>query len=343
MGPFFSIILPVYNVAPYLYRCVQSVKDQSFQDLELILVDDGSTDGSGEICDIIAQDYPVTRVIHKPNGGLASARNAGLEIARGKYIWWVDSDDWIEADALEILHRVAQEGQPEIIKFNFYRVEEKSTPALSNAPAGWYRETEREMLLEKALLTTGKFFLSAWSCLYSGAFLREKGLRFASEREICSEDYLFNLEALLQAREVRILAEPLYYYELRAGSLSQSYKRDLPGKYALLVSRVREVFHREGLLAHWEEQICCFFAWHLVHGICIPNEYSCGAEHTLKQGRENIRSFLRSQEVRAAVKKCGRARFSRKQQAQLWAMECGLEPVFYWLYVIKPKIRKGKK
>lgn len=341
MVPFFSVILPVYNVAPYLKRCVRSVTEQSFQDYELILVDDGSTDGSGDICDELAREHPAVRVIHKPNGGLSSARNAGLEIAQGRYIWWVDSDDWIEAGALELLHQAALDGMPDMVKFNYYRVEGEAVPALSNAPAGWYREEAREQLMERALLTTGKFFLSAWSCLYSEAFLREAGLRFTSEREVCSEDYLFNLEALLLAREIRILDEPLYYYELRMGSLTQSYKKDLPGKYDHLVRRLREAFRREGLLERWEEQICCFYAWHLIHGICIPNEYRCSGEHTLSQGRKNVRRFFRSPEVRSAVAKCRWSRFSRKQQVQLWAMKLGLEPLFYWLYIIKPKIRKG--
>lgn len=343
MAPFFSIILPVYNVAPYLKRCVRSITEQSFRDYELILVDDGSTDGSGDICDDLVREHPAARVIHKSNGGLASARNAGLELARGQYIWWVDSDDWIKADALEILHRTILDGKYDIIRFNYYRIEDSMIPVLSNASAGCYTETEREQLLEKALLTTGKFFLSACFCVYRGDFLREKGLRFTSEREICSEDYLFNLEALLLAREIRILEESLYYYELRIGSLTQTYKRDLPGKYALLASRLREVFQREGLLERWEERICCFYAWHLIRGICIPNEYCCTGNHTLSQGRRNVRCFLQSPEIRSAVTKCGRFRFSRKQQVQLWAMKWGLEPLFYWLYVIKPKIRKGKR
>lgn len=343
MGPFFSIILPVYNVAPYLYRCVQSVKDQSFQDFELILVDDGSTDGSGDICDKIAEEYPAARVIHKSNGGLASARNAGLEIARGKYIWWVDSDDWIEAGALEILHQAALDGQPDMVRFNFFRVEASVTAVMSNASAGWYRGTERELLLETALLTTGKFFLSAWACLYSRAFLQEKKLRFTSEREICSEDYLFNLEALLLARKIWVLEEPLYYYELRMGSLTQSYKKDLSGKYALLVSRLRDAFRREDMLERWEEQICWFYAWHLVHGICIPNEYRCTGEHTLRQGRKNVFRMLVSSQVRSAIEKCGVNRGTGKQRLQLWAMKMGWEPLFYWLYVVKPKIREGRK
>ena len=93
-GPLASVIVPVYNVEPYLAQCVASLRGQTCPDLEILLVDDGSTDGSGLLCDGFAREDPRIRVIHKANGGLSSARNAGLDRARGTYIYFVDSDDW---------------------------------------------------------------------------------------------------------------------------------------------------------------------------------------------------------------------------------------------------------
>lgn len=98
-----SVIVPVYNVDSYLHKCVNSILHQSYNDIEIILVDDGSTDSSGKICDEYAKNYSHIVVIHKGNGGLSSARNAGLSIAKGEYLSFVDSDDWIELDYLEIL------------------------------------------------------------------------------------------------------------------------------------------------------------------------------------------------------------------------------------------------
>ena len=94
--PKISIIVPVYNVEQYLAECIESIKDQSLTDIEIILVDDGSPDNSGAICDDYARKDDRIRVIHKKNGGLSSARNAGLEVAIGEYIGFVDSDDWVE-------------------------------------------------------------------------------------------------------------------------------------------------------------------------------------------------------------------------------------------------------
>ena len=102
--PKVSVVIPVYKVEPYLRRCVDSVLAQTLSDLEIILVDDGSPDHCPEICDEYASKYENIQVLHKPNGGLASARNAGMKMAAGKYLFFLDSDDWLDADGLEKLY-----------------------------------------------------------------------------------------------------------------------------------------------------------------------------------------------------------------------------------------------
>ena len=125
MAPYFSIILPIYRVENYLLRCVQSVLNQGFTDYEMILVDDGSPDGCPAMCDRLAEEYSCIRVLHKENGGLSSARNAGMEIACGQYIWWVDSDDWMEPDGLQKLYDATAEGLPDMVKINHFLIIEK--------------------------------------------------------------------------------------------------------------------------------------------------------------------------------------------------------------------------
>ena len=109
-----SVIVPVYNVKKYINRCVDSIIHQSYKNLEIILVDDGSTDGSGFLCDNYKQVDSRIKVIHKENGGLSDARNAGLEIAVGKYVTFVDSDDWIRKDYAKLLLEAAQYGNTKI-------------------------------------------------------------------------------------------------------------------------------------------------------------------------------------------------------------------------------------
>lgn len=331
MTPYFSVILPIYNVAPYLQRCVQSVLEQSFRDFELILVDDGSTDDSPVICDQLGAQYECIRVIHKENGGLSSARNAGMALARGTYLWFVDSDDWVARDALQTLFE-ASSARPDMIKCNYVRAEGREMPFFSNVRPGVY---QKEVLLKEAMLTPGKFCLSAWSHIYRREFLEKNELAFVSERIIGSEDYLFNLQALAMAESVQVIPDQLYFYELRGGSLSQKYKKDLPERYINLYTRLREFYEHIGLLGEYEQKICRFFAWHLIRATCMTGEYAASAGHTLAEGRENVRRILRIPEVQYTAKRCDSTGLNWKKRIQLLAMRWRLESVFYRLHVKK--------
>lgn len=342
MAPYFSIILPVYNVESYLERCVSSVLSQSFSDFEILLVDDGSTDKSPALCDDLARQHSGIRVIHKENGGLSSARNGGMEAAQGQYIWFVDSDDWIEQNALEKLYRQTSGETPDMVKFDYIRVEEQSAPVHSNAAPGSYTGDDMlQRLLDRAFFSAGKFVLSACTHIYRRDFLRQNGLTFVSERLVGSEDYLFNLQALVLARSVTVIRDTLYYYERRNGSLTQQYKKDLPRRYGVLYETLTESYRKAALLEKYQGKLAAFYLWHLLRGTCIPNEYYVTKSHSLRQGRRNIRAYLAEKPVRQAYALCDKKAFSRKDRLQLWAMINGLEPVFYWLYVVKPGIKKG--
>lgn len=341
MAPFFSVIVPVYNVEAYLERCVRSVLEQDHTDFEIILVDDGSVDGSGAKCDALAAEHACIRVIHKENGGLASARNAGLEAAGGQYIWFVDSDDWIEAGALSRLHAVLRQETPDMVKFNYYRVEDKSVPMFSIAKPGIYRGNDLEELRDQAFYSAGKFVLSACTHVYSRQFLHSHSLHFVSERLVASEDYLFNLEALVQTDSVCVICDTLYYYEQRMGSLTQRYKENLPERYGVLYTCIRESYKKLGLLESYESRVSAFYLWHLLRGTCIPNEYYAVQGHTLQQGRKNIRAFFGSKLFQDAYSRLDIQQFPVKKRMLLRAMRMKAEPLFYWLYVEKPRLKKG--
>lgn len=343
MNPYFSIILPIYNVQPYLERCIQSVLTQDFSDYEMILVDDGSTDASGQICDYYAGLYDHIRVIHKENSGLSSARNAGAKAAQGAYIWWVDSDDWIEPHALDTLFRASEKQKPDVVKFNYFRVDSQKSEHRSNAQAGLYKgKKEIEELINLASYTPSQFALSAWTHIYSRSFLEANGLSFVSERIIGSEDYLFNLQVLFIAESLLTITDILYSYELREGSLSQKpYKENLPLKYTDMYHRIRAFCGEKGLLEEYEGRICRFYAWHLLHGTCISNEYHVTSKHSIQEARRNVRTFLRTADAREAILKCDCSGLPWKYRVQIWAMKHALEPLFYLLYVVKPRIKKG--
>ena len=130
--PCITVIIPVYNVEQYLERCVDSVLQQTMQNLQIILVDDGSPDRSPLICDRYTSSESRVQVIHKENGGLASARNAGLKVSEGKYIFFLDSDDWLEPDGLELLLNTAEQYQVDFVRYRAFRTGWPGLP--QNAP-----------------------------------------------------------------------------------------------------------------------------------------------------------------------------------------------------------------
>lgn len=211
-----SVIVPVYNVEKYLRRCLETVVAQSLQDIEVILVDDGSTDSSGVICDEYKKKYPdMIRVIHKENGGLGPARNSGLEIATGDYIGFVDSDDWITIDMFEKLYNYAESNRYDMVFCDMFYVDAaKSTITKSSL---YYKN-------EPCLVTTEQAFVNgvycyAWNKLYKAELIKDK--RFPN---LVFEDIPVITNVIANCSRIGYLPESLYFYERKPGTLSTSYK-----------------------------------------------------------------------------------------------------------------------
>ena len=231
-----SVVIPVYNVEEYLRRCVDSVLAQTLSDLEIILVDDGSPDQSPAICDEYAQADARIRVIHKTNGGLASARNAGMRIAQGEYLFFLDSDDWLEPDGLAKLCDVAGTYRVDFVR---YRAIRTGWPGLEeNAPCrveevrelseGLYDEARiicevYPRLLATRQLTMGAI-VSAWGSLYDRAFLRAHELWFDEDIRF-SEDLIFSAKVVRAAKRFYFVDAPgVYHYFYNPKSISKSFR-----------------------------------------------------------------------------------------------------------------------
>ena len=234
--PTVSVVIPVYNVEDYLPRCVDSVLGQTLSDLEIILVDDGSPDGSPAICDVYAQKDGRIQVIHKQNGGLASARNAGMKVATGQYLFFLDSDDWLELDGLESLVKVAREHKVDFVR---YRAIRSGWPGLEeHAPCrveevrelteGLYdrERIQREVyprLLVTPQLTMGAI-VGAWGSLYDLDFLRRNDLMFYEEVKF-SEDLVFSARVTRAAQSFYFVDTPsVYHYFYNPNSISKSFR-----------------------------------------------------------------------------------------------------------------------
>lgn len=186
-----SVVIPVYNVEKYLTQCVDSVLAQTYKNWEAILVDDGATDGSGTICDEYAARHSRIRVIHRENGGLSAARNTGLAAAKGEYIYFLDSDDYIELNALERLLETAQREQADVVFFDGYvffdQCEEDASVSEYFRNDTYMTQNGRNMLV--AQLKKGEYRTAVPLMMFRTNYLREKELTFLEG--IIHEDELF--------------------------------------------------------------------------------------------------------------------------------------------------------
>ena len=210
-GPKISVIIPIYRVEQYLCKCVESVLAQTYHNMEVILVDDGSPDGCGKICDEYAERDERVKVIHKPNGGVASARNAGLDAATGEWIGWVDSDDWTEPALFETLLRGALETSAEISVCGHWE-EYRGRREVS----GWQelRVLDTEQALGE-LLENGRMKNLLWDRIFHRTLF--VGLQFPEGRTY--EDIAVMHWLFLRAEKVACLPEVLYHYRQREGSI----------------------------------------------------------------------------------------------------------------------------
>lgn len=212
--PLISIIIPVYNTGQYLDKCMESICAQTYRNIEMILVDDGATDGSGAKCDEWAAKDARVRVVHKQNGGLSDARNAGLNVATGEYIGFVDSDDWIEPDMYKFLYDNAVELDADIVECSFwktYETKEKPARGAYGKTRVFGREEAQIMLMQDRIVRN-----YVWSKLYRRELM--EGIAFPVGKVF--EDILFTYKVYDKAEHVAFCPEPKYHYVIRGGSIT---------------------------------------------------------------------------------------------------------------------------
>ena len=227
-----SFVLPVYNVEQYLVECIDSILNQTVSAYEIILIDDGSTDGSGQICDEYAEKNDLIKVIHKKNAGLGMARNTGIENASGDYIVFIDSDDYIANDYIEYLQNELANKDLDFIKAGLIRVDDDGNQlsSLEFEDQEYSNEKIRFELIPRMIGSAPdkKDSIPMSSCFtaYRLEIIRHNNLKFKSERDVISEDIVFNIEYLSFCKKVFISSYSKYYYRVNYNSLSTSYRAD---------------------------------------------------------------------------------------------------------------------
>lgn len=209
-APLISVIVPVYKVEKYLDRCVQSIADQTYRNLEIILVDDGSPDNCGAMCDTWAEKDSRIRVIHKENGGLSDARNAGLEVATGEYISFVDSDDWLDLQFLQILYDLAIQTDADLAECDFMKT-------CGSAPMKPFTGEITVCTAEEAMvehIRNSMFKQVVWNKLY-----RREVIRVMFEKGKYHEDEFWTYQIIAGCKKLAHIDRVLYFYFQRADSI----------------------------------------------------------------------------------------------------------------------------
>ena len=212
MHPLISVIVPVYNVEPYIRRCIDSILAQSYENFEIILINDGSQDNCGKICDEYAANNSVIKVMHKENGGLSNARNAGLDIAKGEFICFVDSDDWCEKEMLQIAFDAMKKSKCDIVAYGaFYHFIQNDRVFRTIIKSS--KHEQKINSFDECLPLFVKDFLSvtAWSKLYRKKVF--ENLRF-SEGKLFEDIWIFP-KLFESGNSIFTLCKPLYHYAIR--------------------------------------------------------------------------------------------------------------------------------
>ena len=246
--PVVSIIIPIYNVESYLRCCLNSILAQTFQSWEAVLVDDGSKDTCGSICDEYATKDGRIRVIHKPNGGLTSARNAGLAMASGEWVMYLDGDDWIEPEMLELLLRKGEETGADIVMGDFlFAYPDRDVP---------YRFPDWDNSKTTSL---NRYITSVWACVCGGIHRRslyeEHQLQSPQGVTYC-EDFHLIVRLCYFARKVVNVHRPFYHYRQQEGSVMHNLNKKTERDEQWVYQDIIRFFKEQGVYKDYRKTMC---------------------------------------------------------------------------------------
>lgn len=303
--PSISVIVPVYRAESVLRTCTDSILKQSFSDFELLLIDDGSPDSSGALCDQIATEDPRVRVFHKENGGVSSARNLGMEMAKGKFLAFADSDDWLPLDALQRMYEAVEAAGGDSAGGAHYKAEPSGELELEEGalPPGVYGlEEMRAGIVQRLLghrLGPEKGVLNGfiWRFLFSREIVVREKIRFTGAY---LEDELFLIEYFFQAKKLVMVEEPVYYYLQNPESVTRNYLKNYMETFSMFMERKEELAKRFGLdesVAHWRESS----SWAGLL-IAIGNEYAPGNPASFWEKRRRVKEIASLPAMRRAIR-----------------------------------------
>lgn len=309
-----TVIVPVYNVEKYLVQCVNSIVNQTYKKIEIILVDDGSKDKSGQLCDDLSAKYSQIKTIHKKNAGLGMARNSGLEIATGEYIAFVDSDDWIAPQALQNLYTNMIKWNSDYCKGGFEKVNDKGNVLFKYNDNFHVFEgiSAKKDLLPRLIGSApdkhDSINMSVWGCLFKNKIISENKLRFPSERKLMSEDIVFDIDYMQHVNKACIISDSDYRYRQNDTSLSTSYRKDkftaTKRLYEYLLTKMKVLGYGDEAILRVDRNLFINLSG------CIFQEHN----KSLGEAHQKINIICNDSEIRNVIKKYPRKKMEFRQR-----------------------------
>lgn len=321
-----SIVVPVYNVEQYLERCIESICNQSYKNLEVILVNDGSTDQSPQICDKYARKDDRIKVLHKENGGLSDARNVGLSYVTGEYVYFCDSDDYIEKELLSDCMEVMNKQECDIVMFAYYRIQNGFvTVCREDLPLHVFSIKDTPNLLLTSPTACNKIF--------NTRFLKKADILFPKGK--LYED-LGTIPKLYQVAEnIVYIDKPYYYYDIREGSIMTATKKERAYTNRIkMIESILEYYKELGLYQKYMKELE-FFAF--FNGMFLPIR-----ENALKGCKKND-CDLYKKAIISHFPKCFNnlyiSKMNKKEKLFVYIIKYGQ----YWIFPILSKCKKRIK
>lgn len=320
-----SIVVPIYNVEKYLDRCIESIVNQTYRNLEIILVDDGSPDNCPQMCDEWAKRDNRIKVVHKQNAGLGMARNTGIEQATGEYICFFDSDDYIEAETIENAYRSAVQNDADVVCFGVNYINtagEKTGTRIPREQKAYRGEDVQKEYLPNLVgpdPKTGDDYglsMTAWSKMFSMQSVQSNNWRFVSERQIQSEDVYSLLEWYGDVKTVFVLPHAYYNYCQNNMSVSRSYRPDRFGKICYFYAETKKLCYA---LGYTQETIDRIYGVYLSFVIAAMKQ-EIAAENSARFKKKALRDILANEELQCTLKKTKNDKVAIKKKVLFWAM-----------------------
>lgn len=328
-----SVVIPVYNVEKYLKQCIDSVMNQDYKELEIILVNDGSTDKSGEICDEYAKQYSNIKVVHKTNAGLGMARNTGLEHITGEYVTFLDSDDYIDSDLISNLYNGINKNNVDMCKSGFRRItDEKEILVVVEYENKVYDGDKAKQELFPRMIGSmpdkkDSIEMCVCAAMYKSELIKTNKLQFPSERQYISEDLVFNMHYMQNAKGACTIPYVGYNYRLNPASLTQRYREDRFDAFCFFYKEMERMLTEYGYSKNIMLRLQRMFFIYMRMAIAQEKKKVSGFK--AKESIANIKKICRNEFVQKILKEYPIKKIGFKQRIFLYLMKYKMSRILY--------------